>query len=226
MALKSDGNREFSFYRNPGADMLLSPEDIKEDWFGEGDMLHFCSVSLGDFPMREAHRKAIDFSLEKNMLISFDPNLRFNLWNDRNALKKTVLEFMPMAHIVKISDEEIEFITGEKTPERAKDIIFRGNTEILIYTKGAEGAELWRKNDSTSVSPVTVKAIDTTGAGDGFIGAFLYKAAEAGLNVGNISYISIDILEKALDFANRFCAASVTKQGAIASYPNEVKNIF
>lgn len=223
VALKNDGNREFSFYRNPGADMLLSPDDIREDWFGEGDMLHFCSVSLGDFPMKEAHRKAIDLSLEKNMLVSFDPNLRFNLWNDRNALKKTVLEFMPMAHIVKISDEETEFITGEKNPERARDILFRGNTEIVIYTKGAEGAELFRKKDFAATPPVAVKAIDTTGAGDGFIGAFLYKAAEMGLTAQNVSYISIDVLKKALDFANRFCAVSVTKQGAIASYPNEVK---
>ncbi len=222
VALKEDGNREFSFYRKPGADMLLSEKDIREEWFEDADMLHFCSVSLGDFPMKGAHRRAIELALKNNMLVSFDPNLRPQLVNDTAALKKTVLEFMPKAHIVKISDEEIEFITGKKTIEEAKDILFKGNTKIVVYTKGAKGAEVWRKNDFATTKPIKVKAIDTTGAGDGFIGSFLYKISEMGVDLKNMESCPIDILFEAITFANKFCAVSVTRRGAIASYPDRL----
>lgn len=223
VALKEDGNREFSFYRNPGADMLLEAKDIKEEWFTDSHILHFCSVSLGDFPMKDAHRKAIEYALKNNMLISFDPNLRLQLWKDIYALRETVLEFMPRAHIVKISDEELEFITGRKTIEEAKDILFKGNTKIVVYTKGPKGSEVWRENDHAKVDAIDVEVADTTGAGDGFIGAFLYKATELGITVENMEKVSLDILSQALDFADMFSTISVTKRGAIASYPDKFK---
>ena len=97
VALKGDGNREFSFYRKPGADMLLKAEDVKEEWFEDAFALHFCSVSLGDFPMKEAHKKAVEYAVKKGALISFDPNLRLQLWEDREKLRQAVLEFAPLA---------------------------------------------------------------------------------------------------------------------------------
>ncbi len=226
VALKENGNREFSFYRNPGADMLLSPESIKEEWFDEGYCLHFCSVSLGDFPMREAHKKAIEIALKKNMIVSFDPNIRLPLWKDKNKLREAVMEFMPLAHIVKISDEEIEFITGKKNVSDAKDILFRGNTKIVLYTKGAEGAEVYRKHDNGYSACEDVEAVDTTGAGDAFIGSFLYKMYENNITVENLNKIPVEILLNALDFSNRFCTISITRKGAIASYPDNFKEVL
>lgn len=222
VALDEKGNREFSFFRNPGADMLMSEEDISEEWFNDGYCLHFCSVSLGNFPMREAHRKAVNEALKKNMLISFDPNLRFPLWKDKGELKKAVNEFMPYAHIVKISDEEVEFITGKKNIEDAVEILLRGNTKMVVYTKGAQGAEVYRKKDRAFSACEKVEVVDTTGAGDGFIGSFLYKLFENNVNVNNIEDIDIEILKEALDFSNKYCTISVTKKGAIASYPNKI----
>ena len=90
VSLENDGNRTFSFYRKPSADMLFSAEQVKEEWFEDAYALHFCSVSLGDFPMKDAHRKAIAYARQKGAMISFDPNLRFPLWNDKKALHDTV----------------------------------------------------------------------------------------------------------------------------------------
>ncbi len=112
VSLKEDGNRDFSFYRNPSADMLLNESEINKEWFNDCHSLHFCSVDLIDCPMKEAHKKAIDCAIDNNSIISFDPNVRLPLWNSEDECRKAILEFLPFAHIVKISDEELEFITG------------------------------------------------------------------------------------------------------------------
>lgn len=219
VALKGDGNREFSFYRKPGADMLLRPEDVKEEWFEDAFALHFCSVSLGDFPMKEAHRKAIEYAVKKGALISFDPNLRLQLWADTGKLREAVLEFMPLAHVLKISDEELEFITGCSDIEKALPGLLKGNTRMVIYTKGSDGAECYTTHNKGAAAGKRVKALDTTGAGDGFIGSFLHCLAEDHVTTDMLGQVTGEKMTEYLEFANRFCGISVTKHGAIASYP-------
>ena len=104
VSLEADGNRTFSFYRKPSADMLYTADKVDKDAFEDAFALHFCSVSLGDFPMKDAHRRAIGYARENNALISFDPNLRFKLWDSEEALKEAVLEFIPESDILKLSD--------------------------------------------------------------------------------------------------------------------------
>ncbi len=219
VALKDDGNREFSFYRKPGADMLLRPEDVKEEWFEDAFALHFCSVSLGDFPMKEAHRKAIQCAVDKGAIISFDPNLRLQLWDDPEKLRQAVREFAPLSHVLKISDEELEFITGCSTIEEALPGLLTGNTRMVIYTRGSEGAECYTTCGKAFAAGEKVKAVDTTGAGDGFIGSFLYRLAAAGVTAEKLAEVTPEQMESHLRFANNFCGISVTKHGAIASYP-------
>lgn len=219
VALKSDGNREFSFYRKPGADMLLKAEDVKEEWFEDAFALHFCSVSLGDFPMKEAHRKAVEYAVGKGALISFDPNLRLQLWEDTAKLKEAILEFAPLAHVLKISDEELEFITGCSDIQEALPKLFTGNTRMVIYTKGSDGAECYTACDKGAAAGKKVKAVDTTGAGDGFIGSFLYCLARDGVTADSLAQVTGEKMAEYLAFANAFCGISVTKHGAIASYP-------
>ena len=108
VSLKEDGNRDFSFYRNPSADMLLEADEVKKEWFNDCHSLHFCSVDLIDSPMKLAHKKAIEYALESNSIISFDPNIRLPLWDSEQSCKNAISEFLPFAHIVKISDEELE----------------------------------------------------------------------------------------------------------------------
>lgn len=219
VALKEDGNREFSFYRKPGADMLMGAEDIQESWFADIFGLHFCSVSLGDFPMKEAHRQAIQYAKNAGALVSFDPNLRFALWEDIEELRRVVREFAPMAHVLKVSDEELEFITGYTDIREALPMLQVGNTRLVIYTKGAEGAECYTQENCAFVPSEKVKAVDTTGAGDGFIGSFLYCLSADGLTAAQLDSLTREQMERYLTFANRFCARSVMGHGAIASYP-------
>lgn len=219
VALKEDGNREFSFYRNPGADMLYEADDIKAEWFGDAYALHFCSVSLGDFPMKEAHYRAIQYAQEHDAIISFDPNLRPALWKDSAEMIATVKEFIPLADIVKISDEELESITGETSIETALEKLFTGRVKLVIYTEGSKGARAFTKKASAVAECAKVKAVDTTGAGDGFIGAFLWCLHRDGVTAEQIVELSGGKLEEYLKFANAFCGISVQKKGAIPSYP-------
>lgn len=219
VALKEDGNREFSFYRKPGADMLMDKSDIQKEWFSDIFGLHFCSVSLGDFPMKEAHRQAVQYASEAGALVSFDPNLRFALWEDLDALKKVVREFAPMAHVLKISDEELEFITGSTDIKEAIPQLLTGNTKLVIYTKGSDGAECYTRHAHAFAPGMKVKAVDTTGAGDGFIGSLLYCLSADGVTPSSLNDLTEEQMERYLTFADKFCGRSVMGHGAIASYP-------
>ena len=157
--------------------------------------------------MKEAHRKAITYALECGDMISFDPNIRLPLWKGYNELRKAILEFIPYAHVLKISDEELEFITGKTKVEDAKDVLFQGNVQLVIYTKGADGAEAYTKTASAEAPSRKVKAIDTTGAGDTFCGCFL-----ACLQLGRP-------LEACLHAAAAAAAIAVSRPGASASIP-------
>ena len=221
VALKEDGNREFSFYRKPSADMLMRPDDVQKEWLEDAFALHYCSVSLGEYPMKYAHKMAIKYALDAGAILSFDPNLRRPLWNNDEALYRTVHEFIPSAHILKISDEELEFLTGKTSIEEAKEQLFVGNVQMVIYTKGADGAECYTKHASASAVCEKVKAVDTTGAGDAFIGAFLYKLYENGIGAKDISELTETQMAEYLAFANKFSGYSVQKPGAIASYPTK-----
>ena len=225
VSLAKDGNRVFSFYRNPSADMLFAPEEVTGDMLDNCYALHFCSVSLGDFPMRDAHRTAIAIARRQGAIISFDPNLRFMLWDDRDELKRVIWEFLPDCDILKISDEELEFITGTADFDEALTLLFKGNVKLVILTQGKDGACAVNScGCADSVGPV-VKATDTTGAGDAFIGSFLWKLKTLGLSREDLASCPPDVISECLDFANRYCSISVQRPGAIPSYPdfNEVR---
>ena len=219
VSLANDGNRTFSFYRNPSADMLYDVENIKEEMFEVCYALHFCSVSLGDFPMKESHKKAIELAKKQGAIISFDPNIRFPLWNDKQKLKEAIDEFLPEADIIKISDEEIEFITGTKDIGKGSKILLK-NAKIVLCTCGAEGAYAFTKNAQVYVPSEKVKAVDTTGAGDAFNGSFLYNLYRKGYERDTLDAISKDELKQFVKASNDYCGKSVQRQGAIDSYPD------
>jgi len=186
-----DGDRDFLFYRNPSADMLLSPGNVPEDCFEAGDILHFCSVDLVDAPCRRAHDRAIEIAKKKGCTISFDVNLRFPLWNDAQELKETVLRYIPFADIVKVSDEELEFLGPISAPH-------------LIVTKGKNGACL----DDVFVQGFDTPAVDTTGAGDAFIGSFLAQLQQG-------KPLSPELLR----YCHAVSSVVVAQKGAIAVMP-------
>ncbi|RRR92523.1 carbohydrate kinase, partial [Streptococcus pneumoniae] len=171
VSLTKEGERDFSFYRKPSADMLYSTDAVSSIDVTENDMLHFCSVDLVESPMKLAHKELIEKVTNTGGTIVFDPNVRLPLWKDEADCKSAIHEFIPLAHIVKISDEELEFVTGIADEKHAIQWLFHGNVNVVIYTKGADGAVIYFKDgNEISQQGFKVKAIDTTGAGDAFIG--------------------------------------------------------
>lgn len=214
VSLAEDGNRDFKFYRKNSADLLYSPDEIPQHVLDDCRMIHFCSVDLVESPMKQAHRRLIGMASERGLLISFDPNLRRSLWNDDEALRRTVREFLPLADIVKLSDEELEFITGTSSIEEALPVLLSsGRTRCVVYTKGAAGAEAYTRTAEAKAPgyPITVR--DTTGAGDSFIGAFLFCLLRD--QVRDPATLSGEALLQYLRFANAYGAYTATKEGAL-----------
>ena len=219
VSLAENGQRTFSFCRKPSADLLYAPEQIDPGWFSQAFALHFCSVSLVDSPMRYDHLAAITAAREAGAILSFDPNLRFPLWPDREQLRQTVWQFLPLTHILKLSDEELPFLTGTEDIEAALPALFTGDVQLVLYTCGSKGARAYTRTASARARSPKVTAVDTTGAGDGFIGSFLWQLQRDGVTAAELPKLSRKRLTEYLAFSNRFCAISVQRHGALDSYP-------
>lgn len=219
VSVQENGERDFSFFRNPSADLLLKSAEIKEEWFGKGDYLHFGSVDLVDSPMKQAHKQAIKFVKEKNGLISFDPNVRLSLWDNSDDCKAAILEFLPLANIVKISDEELTFITGEENEEKALQSLFVGDVQIIVYTKGKDGATVLTKENAFYQPGYRVDVEDTTGAGDAFVGSFLYVLLSNHVTKDKLISFINENHSKLLAFANAGGALTTTGRGAMGALP-------
>ncbi|WP_145408116.1 carbohydrate kinase family protein [Paenibacillus xylanexedens] len=221
VSLRENGERDFSFYRNPSADLLLRDTEINERWFNQGDILHFCSVDLVDSPMKQAHLRAIQTAKAQGGIISFDPNVRLPLWDSPKECRDTILKFIPMAHILKISDEELGFITGMTDAKKAIESLFVGDVKVVIFTKGSQGAELFVQHKKYTSMGYVVQVEDTTGAGDAFIGGFLYQLLNKKVNQDNVEDVIHDSYIEILAFANASGALTTTGKGAIASIPSK-----
>ncbi|KGJ27244.1 carbohydrate kinase family protein [Staphylococcus haemolyticus] len=218
VSLKEDGQRDFSFYRKPSADMLYKAEYLNEITINPNDVLHFCSVDLVESNMKEAHKAMVNKFKSANAIIVFDPNVRLPLWQNAEACKEAIHEFLPKANVIKISDEELEFITGEADEDKAIQSLFEGSVEAVIYTQGAAGASIILK-DGTKIyhEGFKVKAIDTTGAGDAFIGAAISRMLLS--DELNITKLLKEEGQDILKFSNMVAAKVTTKYGAIESIP-------
>ncbi|CAM3399087.1 MULTISPECIES: carbohydrate kinase family protein [Saccharibacillus] len=219
VSLQANGERDFSFYRNPSADLLLSESEIDAQLFEAGDILHFGSVDLVESPMKQAHRKAIRAVKASGGLISFDPNVRLPLWTDPEDCRRAILEFLPTAHLVKISDEELTFITGIEDEETAIASLFRGDVQAVVYTRGPGGAQLHTAAGRYASPGFAVDARDTTGAGDAFVGGLLLHLLERGANPSNLTALLDRHHDQMLRFANASGALTTTSKGAISALP-------
>ncbi len=209
------GERSFSFYRNPSADMLLSEKEVEEIPFERGDILTFGSVDLCDAPVKRAHLAAIAKARAAGTIISFDPNLRYSLWKSAEALLSTVREFLPLADLLKVSDDELFDITGIEDEKEAVSSLFQGEVKLVLVTKGKAGATVYTGGRSLTVPTDTgSKVVDTTGAGDSFLGTILYQLLGRGIEA-----LSDGELTEMLKRANRAATAVVSREGAIPAMP-------
>jgi len=221
VSLRNDGERDFSFYRKPSADLLLDKNEINGEWFNQGDILHFGSVDLVESPMKYAHIKSIEEAKSRGSLISFDPNIRLPLWENSENCRQTILEFIPKAHILKISDDELEFITNISDQEEAVNSLFIGDVKVIMITKAASGADLYVRSNKYESDGFEVSVEDTTGAGDAFIGSFLYQLLTKKVNLDNLENICEKYHQEILEFANASGALTTTGKGAISAIPTK-----
>ena len=219
VTLDATGNREFSFARKPGADTCLTADEVNTALIDEAKVFHFGTLSLTGEPARSATQKAAAYAKEQGKLISFDPNLRKPLWPTEEAAKEQIEWGLHQADIVKISDEEIEFLWGISPEEGAQKLLKEYGVSLVYATLGPKGCHFANPNGCGEVpSPTGLHVIDTTGAGDIFGGSAMSQF----LKVGKApAALTVEEMRAITRFA--CCAASLSTQthGGINSVPEE-----
>lgn len=215
--LNEQGDRSFSFYRDPGADMMLDITDLSYNLIDDCSIFHFGAVSMTDNPSRAATLTAVRYAREQGKIISFDPNLRLMLWKSEELARNTILAALSSVDFLKISEEELVFLTGMKDLSQGSDyLLYKYDLQLILITLGPKGAYA-RNAVAESWHPAyDVKTIDTTGAGDAFTGSFLYQILQNGKP---LSSISEEDLIGFLAFANAAGSLATVKKGAIPAMP-------
>ena len=211
-----DGDRDFSFYRNPGADMMLSSEDISREAIGRGRIFHFGTLSMTHEQVREATVKALKLAREEGLLISLDPNLRPPLWKNMQESREQMLEAVSYCDVLKISDNEIQFLSGcDDYEEGIAWLRERYPISLICLTLGKDGSRAYYKDLRVEVAGVfREQVVDATGAGDTFCGCVLNYLLDHGLDA-----LQEKDLREMLLFANAAASLVVIRKGALCSMP-------
>lgn len=216
--LDEKGDRSFIFYRKPGADMMLETTDVKESLIADSHIFHFGSVSLTDEPSRSATIHAVRLARKKGCIISYDPNYRHTLWDSLENAKKQMLMGLTFADIVKVSEEEMILLTGEKDLVKGSLLLAKEGASLILISLGDKGA-FYRRGELYGIMPAyNVKTIDTNGAGDAFLGAIHYQLR--GKQLSEIRNMGKAEIEEIVSFANAAGSLTTTKSGAITALPS------
>ena len=212
-----DGDRDFSFYRNPGADMMLTVADVQKERIEVSKIFHFGTLSSTHDGCKEATRYAIQCAKDAGVLISFDPNLREPLWKDLEDAKREIAYGLGQADIVKISDNEVVFMTGEEDYEKAARILQDTyQIPLMFVTLGRDGSRAYYKDIRVEAAGfIQENTIETTGAGDTFTGCVLSKILE----IGGIENLTEEQILDMLVFANAGASLITTRRGALNVMP-------
>ncbi|XP_073284163.1 probable fructokinase-4 [Primulina huaijiensis] len=215
VTLRADGEREFMFYRNPSADMLLTPDELNLDLIRSAKVFHYGSISLIVEPCRSAHLKAMEVAKQAGALLSYDPNLRLPLWPSEEQARVQIMSIWNKADVIKVSDVELEFLTGSnKIDDESALSLWHDDLKLLLVTLGEMGCRYYTESFRGSVDAYRVETVDTTGAGDSFVGALLCKI------VDDHSIIQDEgRLKEVLKYACACGAITTTKKGAIPALP-------
>ena len=215
VATRSDGMKDITFYRHPGADIQLSPDELNTDYIQSADLFHYGSVSLSHSPSREATLHAIQAAKEGGAMLSYDPNLRLMLWDNANDAKHWIWEVMPYADIVKLSEEEWEFVTGDAGLEYGIDRILRLGVKLLVVTLGERGCYYTNGIINGFVDGFIVDVVDTLGAGDAFVAAMLTQLMQH-TDLLALESVRLDAIMR---YANAAGALATQKVGVIPALP-------
>lgn len=211
-----DGDREFSFYRKPGADMMLDEKDVNDEIIRNSKVFHFGTLSMTGEPARTATKKALEIAKEAGCLITFDPNLRPPLWKTLDEAKEQMEYGFGYCDVLKISDNEIQFVSGmEDYDDGIRYLQEKYNIPLIFLTMGKDGSRAYYKDLRVERAGFPVKAIETTGAGDTFCGCAIHGVLKYGL-----SDLDEEKLGEILSYANAGAALITLKKGAIRSMPD------
>lgn len=217
VTLDENGDREFSFARKPGADTCISFEEIDLSIIDKAKVFHFGTLSLTHQPARSATVKLVEYAKEKGKLITFDPNLRRPLWEDMGHAKEQMLWGLSKADVVKISDEEVDFLFGLDAESGAAYILENFDCKLVFVTCGKDGCFFRNRQASGKVPRIPgIKAVDTTGAGDIFGGSALWNILQSKKAP---ELLNLNELEEITRFACTSASLSTTKPGGISSVP-------
>jgi fructokinase len=222
VSLRVDGERDFMFYRHPSADMLYRLEDVDETYVRSAKVFHFGTISLISEPARSATLHAVKIAREAGLTISFDPNLRLNLWPDAQAARDAMRLGWRLAHVIKASEEELAFLGETDDLAEAAGKVWHNALRVLIITRGKAGCRYVTSTFSGDVPGFNVTVTDTTGAGDGFVAGVL-----KGLLDQPEAHMDEGCLRAICRYANAVGALATTRRGAIPALPTaEQVDIF
>ena len=210
-----DGDREFSFYRNPGADMMLTADEVNPEVVKDTKVFHFGTLSMTHEGVREATKKAVETAKANGCLVSFDPNLRPPLWSSLDLAKEQMEYGFGKCDILKISDNEIQFVSGKEDYDEGIAYLQETyNIPLILLTMGKDGSRAYYKGMRVERPGFSVKAIETTGAGDTFCGSSLNYLVDH-----DFENLTEEQLGEMLTYANAAAALVTTKKGAIKAMP-------
>lgn len=220
-----DGDRDFSFYRNPGADMMLREEELSESLLKNTDIFHFGTLSMTHEEVRRATKRAVQIAKESGAVISFDPNLRPPLWKTLEDAREQTAYGLSQCNILKISDNEIQWFTGEEDFDAGiRKLKSQYDIPLILLSMGKDGSRAYYKDLRVEVAPfLQENTIETTGAGDTFGGCCLHYVLEYGLD-----HLDEEKLRQMLTFANGAASIITTRKGALRVMPqlHEVEKLI
>jgi fructokinase len=231
VSLTAEGVPEFMFYRNPSADMLLTAEELDGEFIRSARAFHYGSITLISEPSKSATEAAIEHASKGGLLISYDPNLRRPLWPSESHAKREMLAAMVHPHVVKVSEEELRFLSDRSDPSDPSDLSDQSeqllsaypNIKLLAVTRGAEGCYFKTRRAEGWVTGFKVDVVDTTGAGDGFVAGMLSRLLDLVPGSDEIEALSAEDLHGVFRFANAVAGLTTTKRGAISALPSRAE---
>ena len=220
VSLRADGERDFMFYRHPSADMFYAPADVEPDLLNECHVFHFGSISLIAEPARSATLHAVAIARQANALITYDPNLRMPLWPDTEAALDGMLRGWTEAGLIKVSEEELVFLTGLPAEDWREAVrgLWHTHLRLVLVTRGAQGCYYITPHFSGEMPSFAVNAVDTTGAGDAFMASMIH-----GLLRQPEAWEHEETLRQVCHFANAAGALTTTQRGAIPALPTRAQ---
>lgn len=219
VAVWDDGRKDLCFYRNPGADMMLTEADIEPAVFDGARCFHFGSITFIHEPGAAAQRKALQIARDRGLMISYDPNYRPTLWPDRAMAERVIRDSFRYCHLAKVSEEEWEVATGCTGLDDGIRAVLSQGVELLVISRGPKGAIATNGDYRIELPAFQVEVVETTGAGDGFLAAMIARLLPERERLGSLARVDQQVVGQALEFAVAVGALTCTKPGAIPALP-------